>query len=234
MRRSFAAAASMLGSVVLVAVLLAGASGPVDAAPTPTPAPSSEIPIAVVIPDIEQSTRAPSNSSGSGSGSGSSTPPALPPSGPDGAPVPPKVPSENAPALELDKLSLSKNDWMTATGTGYTPGEKVQFVLYPGAIVIGSYLADASGKVVARFRIPDDTRPGDHVLEATGWESKRVANGAFTVVTSGSGGAVVPWLWWVLLVLGVLLASLIALAIYYRESIRGFFGGMDAAPEAAP
>ena len=237
MRRVVAAGASTFASVVLIAVLLAGSTAPVDAATAPTPAASSAVPLTVVIPDIGQGTvpaptPTPSRSSG---GSGSSTPPVTPPptTNPDGSPVPPTKPTEGAAKLVLDKDSLSVHDWLTATGTGYTPGEKVQFVLYPGAVVIGSYVADAAGKVVARFRIPEETRPGDHVLEATGWTSKRVMNAAFSVVTP-SGAATVPWLWWVLLVTGVLLASFIALAIYYRESIRGWFSGVGVAPAASP
>ena len=116
---------------------------------------------------------------------------------------------------------------MTATGDGYTAGEQVQFVMYPGADVIGSYLADTSGNVIVRFRIPDETRPGAHVVEATGWASKRVSNGEFTVITEAGTGAI-PTLWWVIILCSGLFVGLLVLAIYFRRNIaRALRGGPE-------
>ncbi|MBG6055803.1 hypothetical protein IWX81_002231 [Salinibacterium sp. CAN_S4] len=219
------------------------------------PGTSSSLPVTVTIPDIGQSgggdvagptptacaTTPPPATGGSGTtpggsgsgsgrpGSGSAATPATPAgtSGEVVAPIPPATPSENASKLELDPERISANEWMTATGTGYNAGENVQFVLYPGAEVIDSYVADATGNVTARFRIPEETRSGSHVLEATGWVSEKVSNGEFTVVTPAGAGAI-PTLWWVVIVCGSLLLGLIVLAIYFRRSIgRAFRGGPD-------
>ena len=221
-----------------------GQSGPGDTATpaptptacptaTPTPAPSAKPPggTAPGAPTSGGSTTA-----GSTSGSGAAVPAA--PAGPAGevvAPTPPSKPTDNAAKLELNPERLSVKEWMIAKGNGYTAGENVQFVLYPGAEVIGSYLADASGNVTARFRIPDETRLGSHVLEATGWASTRVSNGKFTVVSVTVAGAeTVAPLWWVIVLCGALLFGLIVMALYFRHSIaRAFHGGADAAGAAA-
>lgn len=243
------AAGGGFASVAVLALLTSLLSLPVSAAPTPSP---SDVPISVIIPGPTTTptptptpTPSPSQSNSGGGTSGGTTGGGSTPGGdttgggtttgtnPDGSPIPPGSPTADAPALELDRddLSYGARDWMIATGTGFTPGEKVQFVLYPGAVVLGSFVADAQGKVVARFRIPDDTRPGTHTVEATGWTSRHVANTEFTVTAVASAEI---WLWWVFVVLGILLAGLIALAIYFRESIRGWFGVRPAPVEAVP
>jgi hypothetical protein len=148
-----------------------------------------------------------------------------------GKPTPPASPTSGAGKLDLDHDAISAKEWMTATGTGFTPGENVQFVYYPGAVVIGSFVADGKGKVEARFRIPDDMRPGVHTLEATGWTSKHVLNKEFTVTTVAAGAF--PYLWWVWVVLGVLVLGLLSLAIYFRRSIADWFGARDQ-PTGAP
>ena len=231
--------ASLAGGVVsiaLTAVLLSAFAGPVDALPQPVA--TAELPVSVVIPDLNP-TPTPSRSAGGGTGTGtgtttgtsSSTPTPVPTPERTDAPTPPSEPTDGAGKLELDKETVSPGDWLVATGTGFTAGEKVQFVLYPAAEVIESFEANETGTVIARFRLSDETRAGEHVVEATGWKSDTVRNATFQVV--GVAGAV-PWLWWVLIVLGAVFVSLVALAIYFRESIRGWFGGRPAVVEATP
>lgn len=232
--RSVYAMVGSVASVAVVAAVLGGLATPVDAATEPTPTVTSTSSISVIIPETTSTPTPSPTPTPTRSGGSTPTPaPTTPATNPDGSPVPPAQPTENAPKLDLDKYSLAAHDWMVATGAKYAPGEKVQFVLYPGAIVIGSFVADETGTVVARFRIPDDTRPGDHVVEATGWSSKTVRNAQF-VVTSAAAVTEVPWLWWVLGVLGVLVVALVALAIYFRQSIRGWFGDTVPAAGAAP
>lgn len=241
MSRAALASAGSLAGVALVAALLSGMTPlpTVNAAPVAT----STANVTVIIPAVSPSptpsrspSPSPSSSSGGGTGggtgggAGSTSTPA--PHNSDGSPVPPAQPSDDAPRLTLDKKRVGVGEWIMATGSGFTPGEKVQFVLYPGAIVIGSFVADAGGTVTARFVMPDDIRSGSHVLEATGWQSGFVRNAELTV--SSEAVVAAPWLWWVFVVLGVLLVSLIALAAYYRESIRGWFGGASAPAKATP
>ncbi len=232
----------MVGSLTAaIAIIVAiTANGYVAArAADPNPSPTG-VSVTVVIPEPSPSTTTGTggstggSSGGSSSGSGSSTGGA---SGglttePFGAPVPPGQPTAGVGALQLDRDTIGPKEWLTATGTGFTPGEKVQFVRYPGAVVIDSFVADTTGKVVAKFLIPDDMRSGLHTLEATGWSSKKVLNKEFTVTTAAAT-APFPYLWWVFVVLGVLLLGLIALAIYFRRSIRHWLGS-GAAPSGAP
>lgn len=225
----------LLGTIVAVVAIAAAMSslavpGSAVSAPSPT-----DVPITVIIPDLSPTptltatptpTPRPSQSNGGGA-TPKPTPSSTVPGGggtnPDGSPIPPNRPTEGAERLKLDHKSIVADKWMIATATGFAPGEKGQFVLYPGSVVIGSYLADAAGKITARFRIAEETRPGVHVAEATGWTSGHVANEEFTVVTVGMTAGW-PLLWWVLLVLGVLLTGLIATAVHFRRSIRSWSG----------
>ena len=251
-RATFAATSgfAVVVSASLLASILSMPAVAVGAAASPSP---SDVPISVVIPSTSVTptptqtpapTPSPSSSSGGTNGGGSSSGSGASGGGttgggtttgtnPDGSPIPPASPTADAPGLELDRASLtySAHDWVIATGTGYTPGEKVQFVLYPGAVVLGSFVADASGTVTARIRVPDDTRPGTHTIEATGWTSRHVTNREVTVTAVASANT---WLWWVIVVLGILVAGLVALAIYFRESIRGWFDAGASTAGALP
>lgn len=244
-----------IGTLILASSVLPLLAGGNMAFAAVCPGTSSSLPLTVTIPDIGQSgggdvaTPAPTacattpppatggtTPGGSGSGSGGSGGSGTPttPAGPSGevvAPIPLATPSGSASKLELDPERISVHEWMAATGTGYNADEKVQLVLYPGAEVIGSYVADATGTVVARFRIPDETRSGSHVLEATGWASEKVSNGAFTVVTVAGAGTI-PMLWWVIILCGSLLLGLIIFALYFRRNIaHAFRGGPETVGE---
>lgn len=185
-------------------------------------------PITVVIPADTGAGSSPGNQGGgSNPGGDGSNPGSTPVKNPDGSPIAPASPGEPASGLTLDHETIEAKQFMIATGTGYSPGEKIQVVLYPGAIVIGSYAADASGAFEARFRIPEDTATGIHTIEATGWDSGHVTNKEFTV-TSPAFAAGVPVLWWVLAVSGVILTSLISAAVYFRFSLFRIFSGRPA------
>jgi hypothetical protein len=212
-------AADQTATAVATLGVVIPASG--SATPTPTPSTSS------------------TGGSGTGTGGGGTTGGGSTgggttelPTQADGTPIPPDQPTKDAEDLKVDKESVSANEWIVATGTGFTPGEKVQFVLYPGKVIIGTFTADATGTVIARFKITDQARPGVYVVEATGYQSFRVANAEFRVVSPGDAGTF-PWLWWVLVVLGVLLASLIATAVYFRHTIRSWFAGGAPVPGGA-
>ncbi len=232
----FRPALLLLGLVVGIGVGMgSGLTATAGFAADPTPTATAAVPVSVTIPGpTGTSTPSPSSSSGGGGGSGTggggSTPTAAPTPAPTGAPVPPAQPTDGAEDLTLDRDSVSANEWIVATGTGFQPGEQVQFVLYPGAIVIGSFVADSGGLVTARFKITDQARPGNYTVEATGWQSGRVANAQFGVVAPGDAG-VFPFLWWVVVVVGVLLAAILATAVYFRRSIRSSMSGGVPATE---
>jgi len=95
--------------------------------------------------------------------------------------------------------------------------------MYPGAVVIGSYTVDAPTGLSARFRIPQTTLTGLHVLEVTGWQSCYVENAEVTVVSAPLVSSS-PALWWVYVVVGVLFVGLLSLALAFRGEIARWFG----------
>lgn len=223
----------------------------------PAPARAADVPVSVIIPGPSTtptptstptptprpSISSPASGGGSGDGAGGTGDGSAGGGGAtgcgpggtnsDGSPVPNAQPKENASALQIDRESISIGEWMLSTATGFAPAEKVQFVLYPGAVVIGSFEADATGTAIARFRIPVDTQSGEKILEATNWSCGKVQNEQFLVV-SPVGTSTTLWLWWVVVVLGAVLISLIAVAFHYRESIRGWFGASAPLAGSAP
>ena len=224
-----------VAAVVLVAALLGSsvATGAVATTPAPTTAA-----ITVIIPELSPSPSSTNTNGGGNSGNnngggnsgggnnGGGT-------NPDGSPKPPSQPGKNKPGLILDRETVEAHQFMIASASGYAAGEQVQLVLYPGSVVVGSFLADASGEFSARFRVPDDTRPGKHTAEATGWVSGFVANEEFVVTTAVLAPGV-PLLWWVIVVLAVLLISAISLLVYFRQSVPKWFGGVAAPQGSTP
>ncbi len=239
------------GAVVIVATILSAFLMPAMAISAISPSP---IPLTVVIPEKSfPPTPTPSstgkddrgsdggdNGTGSGSGSGqggagggSGSGGGTRPTDPDGSPTVPRAPTEHADGLELDHERISTKQWMIAIGSGFTPGEKVKFVLYSDPIVVGSFVANASGQATARFLVPDSLRSGVHVTEATGWDSRHIENKRFTVL-SGAAVASIPALWWLIVVFGVLLIGLISTSIHFRRTIAGWFGVTTEPTGSAP
>lgn len=130
--------------------------------------------------------------------------------------------------MELDPDRLAAGEWMEATASGYTAGEQVQVVLYPGAVVIGSVGADVAGFISTRVQVPDDFRPGSHTIEATGWQSEYAANADFTVVTSPVGAETgLPFMWWLIILLALLAITVVVVLVYFRRSIFGGRAGVE-------
>lgn len=77
----------------------------------------------------------------------------------------------------------------TATAEGFTPGETVSAVLHSDPVDVGTFVADAEGKITAQFIVPRDTPAGEHRLVLTGQASSVTAEGAFTV-SSASPAAI--------------------------------------------
>jgi hypothetical protein len=242
MRYSASLAVGSLAAVALIAAVVSGASVPVSAE---TPVPTSG-PITVVIPETSTPTPAPSSGTGAGSGSGGGVTGGGESGGesgnsgsdgttcagtnPDGSPIPPGQPKENVTELTVDKDRLAASEWIIATTDGLTKGEKAQVVLYPGAVVVGSYTVDAPEGFAARFRIPEGTLTGLHVLETTGWQSCFVANTEIMVVGAPLTSNVLTRSW-VYGVLGVLFVGLLSLFIAFRRDISSWFSG-SSEPES--
>ena len=135
---------------------------------------------------------------------------------------------QGAARLTLDRDSVAPRQWIRATGGGYTPGERVHFVLFPHAVDVGTFSADTSGHITARFRISADTRLGAHTVEATGVSSIFVRNAPITVVSAGFAGDL-PYRWWIGIVVGAVLLGLLTLVLYFRRSIAGWFAPSTSA-----
>jgi hypothetical protein len=110
--------------------------------------------------------------------------------------VPPS-PTVTTNQLTLNHSMLRAGQTLIATGHKFEAGEKVQFVLYPGPMVVGSFMADSTGTVRATTVISPATATGTHTIEATGWNSSRVAAARFAVIRDiGIGKPTMPWVIW--------------------------------------
>ena len=213
-----------VGAVIAIAAIMSALSTPGQAMSAPIP---SDQPVTVVIPESSSNSKphpTPSRGRGEHGDSESSPKATARPTNADGSPIPLDEPTKGAGKLKADHDRIEPHGWMTVTGAGFTPGEKVQLVVYSKPIIIGSYLADVSGGFSARFLTPEKLRPGTHVAEATGWISNQVANVEFTLVTATVAESF-PARWWLIVVLGVLVTGAISTAIYFRHSIARRFGG---------
>lgn len=213
-------------AAIAVAALLSGGGAAASVTPSPTAAP-----ITVVIPGAATPSTSPrpgSNPSpnpGSPGTDGCAEGPGE--TNADGSPVPGAAPAKTGLDLDLDADWVGADGWVIATASGFGPTELGQVVLYPRAVVIGSYTAGADGAFTARFRIPEETLQGRHVVEVTGWTTGCIANAEIMVVAGGYRGELVAnWLsgWWVYVVLGALLVGVLSLAITFRADIAGWFG----------
>jgi hypothetical protein len=191
-----------------LAIVLASPLASLAAVSMDTPDPvSTSISVTVTIPGPTPtpSSSAPGGSGGGGGGTGTGSGSGGTHSG---APTIPSGPSSSAQKLILDHDRIHAGDTLVATGMGFTKGEKVQFVMYPGADVIGQYVTDSAGTVIASFTTSTNLHPGDHVVEATGWKSGKVANASFIVDEGvGSGSSNFPWIVW-LIAAGVLIVGI--------------------------
>lgn len=141
-----------------------------------------------------QSGALPPTAGTTGSGrAGSATPPI-----PDASTTPQSVniapnPTETKNRLALNSAVLHPGDTLIAGGHGFTPGEKVRFVMYPGSRVIGLSDTGSSGGVTGTTVIARDTQSGGYIIEATGLQSARIASATFVVaVASPSAAAPIP------------------------------------------
>ncbi|WP_187270587.1 hypothetical protein [Lacisediminihabitans profunda] len=179
MRTAFAA------WIVVAAIGLTLFGGLGAAFADPAPGPSDQPNLTVRIPGK------------GGHDGGETTPTTSPTPSTGGAPAVAQNPTPNAAHLSLDRRRVHVGDQMTATGHTFTPGEKVQFVVYPERVVLGGFSTDSEGTVVATISVPTRLAPGEHTIEAAGWVSHRVANAQFTIEAGGGESSNSPtWIAW--------------------------------------
>lgn len=219
-----ARATAVLVSALLVAAVLSFATATANGSwASPAPRATGEAQVVVTIPGSPIPTPSvpaspsPQPSSGGSGGQGGGAP-TTPPTEPTAPPVP-GSPTAEARGLRVEPDRIEAGATVVATGTGFTPGEQVQFVLYSDPVVIGSYPAAFDGSIQVEIGTPDDLRLGIHTVEATGWVSERVANDTLLVVSaSGTGSTLFPWIVW------TIVGSALALALI--GVMRGWFAGL--------
>jgi hypothetical protein len=132
-------------------------------------------------------------------------------------PLPP-APAEDASAATVDQGLYLPGNKVTATATGYSPGEQVQLVLFSQPRLLGNFTADAAGQVQAVFAVPDDAPPGTHMAQFTGWCGNLITSAEVLVGVAPDPPAesgLPAWVWWLVVVL-----ILIALALVARRIVR--------------
>ena len=193
----------MAASIVVAAISLSIFSGLGAVHADPSSGPTDEPNITVRIP-----------ARGGNAGPGR-TPTPSPTSSTATAPPVAQYPTANAAHLTLDKHRAHLGDVITATGHSFTPGEPVQFVVYPERIVLGSSPTGADGTIVAQVTLPKMLGTGEHVVEATGWVSHRVANASLTIIAGrGQAEASPTWIAWAVGA-GGLLCGIAAFAVAF-------------------
>jgi hypothetical protein len=191
-------------------------------APTPTSAPTP-LPPTTVTPTTPGGD---GSGSGSGTGTGSGTgatdvPAADAPAADTGEPAIGSKPGKGD-RLVLDRDFVMPGEVVVATATGLAAGEMAQMVLFSDPVLIGNVPADADGAYRAEITIPEDTEPGRHTLQLTGWTSTKIYVGTIVVgdpdAAVASGFSVPLWLWWI--VAAILLAILVGLGARAAWSVR--------------
>ena len=224
-----------VASVCLLVLALAS----LGAAADPTPAPETKVTVQIPEKPSDFTTPVPRPSTGTSPGRPTPAPTASPSASPtapgDGtAPAGPEAPTAGAHALDLDIGTIPVGGAVVAAVHGFTPGEKVRFVIYSKGTLLGDSAADASGTAVLTFAISQRFPTGVHTSEAIGWQSHRVANQTI-VVTNGlpAGSSLFPWIIWVIAG-GVLLLALIAGWIAAARRSLPVFLNSPSAPIEGP
>lgn len=151
-------------------------------------------------------------------------------------------PSVTANEVKLTAAVVEVGKPISATVHGYTPGEKVRFVVYSTPMVVGDSVATTGGDAAATFAVPKALAPGIHTLEATGWVSHRVSNQTFVVAAAGTLSNTTsvfsavdgrPWIIWAIAG-GVLLLALIATWIAAARRSLPIFQGRPTVTTEGP
>lgn len=187
--------------------------------PTPTPLPSTPV---VSSPPGE--TGGPSGSGFSSSaGGGAAAPAEAPAAAGTGEPAIGAKPGRGD-RLKLDRDYVMPGEVVVATAKGLTAGEMAQMVLFSDPVLIGNQAVDADGAYRAEVVIPEDTEPGRHTLQLTGWASGKIYTAVLVVgdpaaaSDESDGGGLPLWLWWI--AAAVLLALLTGLGARAAWSVR--------------
>jgi beta-xylosidase len=87
-------------------------------------------------------------------------------------------------SLSIDDGSVRAGESFTVRGSGFAPGERVEFTLFSTPTYLGDLVADPSGAFVGTLRVPTATDPGAHTLRAAGAQSGTLAEAELTVLAA--------------------------------------------------
>lgn len=156
-------------------------------------------------------------------GPASSNTPQSAPAGVTGAPNPGAQPVANADPLTITPNRARAGEKVLVSAVGYAAGEKVQVVMYPSPVIIGSYVADSTGAFRVTFTVPIETKTGPRTIEAVGWISHHAANGTVVIISAVTAFEATSSMGW-LIGIGVLILLLIVVsAIVFRSTIAIMF-----------
>jgi hypothetical protein len=88
-----------------------------------------------------------------------------------------------APVVKLASTTAVRGGTVSFTGTGFTPGEKVNVVAHSTPVLLGWVTANASGAVSGSVKVPASFPVGAHTLELQGVTSGATVSASFTVGT---------------------------------------------------
>jgi hypothetical protein len=72
----------------------------------------------------------------------------------------------------------------SVSGSGFAPGERVEFTMFSTPTYLGGVVADQSGTFATTLRVPSAVTPGAHVLRAAGATSGTIAETPLTVLAA--------------------------------------------------
>ncbi|WP_229054355.1 hypothetical protein [Aeromicrobium sp. Leaf350] len=232
-RRSSGVVAVLLAVAVAAGLTVSPAlaqNGDTDVSVTIPPAPTSSpttppLPAAPVVPTPPGGSDTGGGfSGGSGSGSGSAAVPDAPVA-PEPASGEPAIGSKpgRGDTLVLDRDFVMPGETVVARATGLTAGEMAQMVLFSDPVLLSNEAVDAEGSYRAEIVIPEDTEPGRHTLQLTGWSSSKIFVGVLVVGDPASdedeaGGGFPLWIWWI--VAALLILGLAGIGIRAAISVR--------------
>ena len=138
----------------------------------------------------------------------------------------------NADPLTITPNRSRAGEKVLVAAVGFAAGEKVQVVMYPSPVIIGSYVADSTGALRATLTVPIETKTGPRTVEAVGWISHHAANGTLVIISAVTAFEASSSTGWVIGI-GVLIVLLIVVsAIVFRSTIARMFTPARA-PEPA-
>lgn len=145
------------------------------------------------------------------------------PAGSLGAPAPGSAPVAQADPLTITPSNAQAGERILVTAAGYAATEKVQLVMYPGALILGSYDADSNGRLRITIMVPLETKTGPQTLEATGWVSHHATNGRLLVGRPSLEKLAFSSTSWIIGIEVLLGLMVLVSAFVFRRSIADLF-----------